>query len=162
MDKYHTGWQRFLAFMIDGFILQTAGAAIYGIICLNIALAVNIVAATAYSILNVSYFIYMHGRFGQTFGKFLTRVRLVDISGCQITYNQALLRDIVPCLLLPFSLWTNLFTIVNLKYPTMGFYQFAYQLAFIWVLLELITMLFNEQRRAIHDFIAGTVVIRVG
>jgi hypothetical protein len=32
---------------------------------------------------------------------------------------------------------------------------------FGWMLLEAVTMLTNAKRRAIHDFIAGTVVIRV-
>lgn len=161
MDKYHTGMPRFLAFMIDGFILEVARVVIYSIIYLNLAQAVNIVAAIAYSIVHVAYFVYMHGRFGQTFGKFIARVKLVDVSGCRITFNQAVMRDIVPCLLLPIGLWTNLYTIINLEHPTMFFYQLAYQLAFLWVVLEMVTMLFNEQRRAIHDFIAGTVVVRV-
>jgi uncharacterized RDD family membrane protein YckC len=30
----------------------------------------------------------------------------------------------------------------------------------IWVWGEFVTMLFNKKRRAVHDFIAGTVVIR--
>jgi uncharacterized RDD family membrane protein YckC len=29
-----------------------------------------------------------------------------------------------------------------------------------WFLVEIITMLTNDKRRALHDFIAGTVVIR--
>ena len=32
---------------------------------------------------------------------------------------------------------------------------------FGWTLLEVLTMLTNAKRRAIHDFIAGTVVVRV-
>jgi uncharacterized RDD family membrane protein YckC len=31
-----------------------------------------------------------------------------------------------------------------------------------WYLLEVITMLTNDKRRAVHDFIAGTVVVRPG
>ena len=30
----------------------------------------------------------------------------------------------------------------------------------VWLLLEYITMLFSQKRRAIHDIIAGSVVIR--
>lgn len=30
----------------------------------------------------------------------------------------------------------------------------------IWYFLELVTMLTNRKRRALHDFIAGTVVVR--
>ena len=32
-------------------------------------------------------------------------------------------------------------------------------LSIIWALLEVISMLFNEKSRAIHDLIAGTVVV---
>jgi len=34
-------------------------------------------------------------------------------------------------------------------------------LILIWSLLEIITMLFDRKGRAIHDFIAGTVVLRI-
>lgn len=30
----------------------------------------------------------------------------------------------------------------------------------VWFVAEVLTMLTNERRRALHDFIAGTVVIR--
>ena len=30
----------------------------------------------------------------------------------------------------------------------------------IWFVLEIITMLLNKKRRALHDLIAGTVVVR--
>jgi len=30
----------------------------------------------------------------------------------------------------------------------------------IWVWSEFVTMMFNKRRRAVHDFIAGTVVVR--
>ena len=33
-------------------------------------------------------------------------------------------------------------------------------ISLLWFLLELITMLTNKKRRAIHDYIAGSVVIR--
>jgi uncharacterized RDD family membrane protein YckC len=38
--------------------------------------------------------------------------------------------------------------------------NFTLIVALVWILLELITMLANKKRRAIHDFIAGSVVIR--
>jgi uncharacterized RDD family membrane protein YckC len=41
--------------------------------------------------------------------------------------------------------------------PVHGLYQVAQQL---WGWSELIVLLLNEKRRALHDFIAGTVVIR--
>jgi uncharacterized RDD family membrane protein YckC len=32
---------------------------------------------------------------------------------------------------------------------------------FAWFVLELLTMLTNNKRRALHDFIAGSVVVRL-
>ena len=31
----------------------------------------------------------------------------------------------------------------------------------IWSILDIITMLFSDKRRALHDLIAGTVVLRL-
>jgi uncharacterized RDD family membrane protein YckC len=39
-----------------------------------------------------------------------------------------------------------------------GVWPFAI-IAFSWFLLELITMLTNKKRRAVHDYIAGSVVV---
>jgi len=41
-----------------------------------------------------------------------------------------------------------------------GVYVLADILWTIWIWSELITMMFNERRRAIHDYMAGTVVIQ--
>src|SRR5215467_6690335 len=40
------------------------------------------------------------------------------------------------------------------------FLMWFFAVAIAWGALEFITMLFNSKRRAIHDWIAGTVVIR--
>jgi uncharacterized RDD family membrane protein YckC len=32
--------------------------------------------------------------------------------------------------------------------------------AAVWGLADILTFLFNDQRRALHDFIAGTVVVK--
>ena len=37
--------------------------------------------------------------------------------------------------------------------------SFIQSLYFYWLLAELIVMLLNRKRRALHDFVAGTVVI---
>ena len=43
--------------------------------------------------------------------------------------------------------------------PTSGVFSW---LSYAWMLSEVVTMLFNEKKRAIHDFIAGTVVVVEG
>ncbi len=44
-----------------------------------------------------------------------------------------------------FSIWAEMWTTI---------------IVFGWWIAEIITMLTNEKRRAIHDYIAGTVVVR--
>ena len=39
-------------------------------------------------------------------------------------------------------------------------YQIVNVLTHVWIRSEFITMLFNKKRRAIHDFMAGTIVIQ--
>jgi uncharacterized RDD family membrane protein YckC len=107
----------------------------------------------------------MHAKFGQTIGKMVTRVKVVDVSESRnLTLKQSCMRDIVPIMLIPFSLYA---------YAQLSFYGQTWESleqgrAFIfvgyamigWVLLEFISMLFNHKRRAIHDFIAGSVVVK--
>ncbi len=99
------------------------------------------------------YSILFHAKFGQTLGKMYVGVRVVKESDeGKIEIMQAMLRDAVPLVLICMSLM-----------PLMGAYVvvkvFAGILLFIWPLLEIFTALFNSKRRALHDFIARTVVI---
>ena len=41
-----------------------------------------------------------------------------------------------------------------------GIFWLVISLPMLWFFAEVITMLTNQKRRALHDFIAGTVVIR--
>lgn len=83
------------------------------------------------------------------------------LSGSPISYEHAIRRDIVPCLLLPVWVWTIGYLAIYREYPSPVMFQWAMHLGLYWGVLELITMLFNEQRRALHDYIAKTVVVRV-
>ena len=40
-------------------------------------------------------------------------------------------------------------------------FQFLLAISLIWTVLEILTMLTNDKRRALHDYIAGTVVVKV-
>jgi uncharacterized RDD family membrane protein YckC len=41
-----------------------------------------------------------------------------------------------------------------------GWYGMVSILMQVWIWGEFVTMLFNRKRRAVHDFMAGTVVVR--
>lgn len=109
----------------------------------------------------------MHAQFGQTAGKMATGVKIFDESEeSDITWTQAVLRDIVPVffflvsVIYLASIGTSIET--ALQTEATGFLLNAYVYASLaWGLAEVITMLFNSKRRAVHDFIARTVVVRV-
>ena len=159
-DRYRTEGPRALAFVIDGLVLASVHTLLEGMLRLSPHPLLSVLLAIAYSSFGVAYSVYMHGRFGQTLGKWIARVRVVPVKGGRLTYRQAAMRDIVPCLLLPVALWYGLAFAGGFT-PDPGPYRAAWNLAWLWAILELLTMLLNDQRRAIHDWIAGTVVVRV-
>ena len=160
-ERYQTAGRRVLAFVIDALVLSSVHTLLEGMIRLGPHAVVSVLLAIAYSSFGVVYSVWMHVRFGQTLGKWIARVRVVPVKGgLRITWRQALLRDIVPCLLLPFALWYAMAFAVGFA-PEPALYRAAWNLAWLWAILELLTMMLNDQRRAIHDWIAGTVVVRV-
>ena len=160
-QRFRTGGPRLLAFFIDGFIVSSLTGFVAWLVSVDLGMAMNIVLALIYSSITAAYPVYMHGRFGQTLGKFFARVKVVGIDGSRLSYKQAAIRDFVPCILVPVSLWYSLHAVTLGEVPDLSLYRSVASLALVWVLLELVTMLLNDQRRAIHDFIANTIVVRV-
>jgi uncharacterized RDD family membrane protein YckC len=168
MKKYDTFTQRFIALFIDGIILN-----ILTFLIKQIPEAPNtltyLICTILYLNLPYLYSIILLGKFGQTIGKVITKVKVVDNSTENIIgYNQAFLRDIVPLILV------NLFIILsivlysgvdikNYQLTTLGviLIKFPAYMLIIWSITEIITMMFNSKNRALHDFIADTVVIRI-
>ena len=102
---------------------------------------------------------------GQTPGKMACGVKIFDVQGKSVSLKQAVLRDIVPVLFLPYFLFLQVQNILAGQLANRAFGDFVTlrNLSLVWmgwVVLETITMLTNKKRRAIHDFIAGTVVVR--
>jgi len=166
MDKYKTGLRRFVAIIIDGLIfipLDWAHESIWGS---NISVYEFFVWAVFYSVSFVAYYVFMHAKFGQTIGKWICKVKVVDYESEEsINFVQAVLRDVVPVLLVPYSIYSYTSSYAaglgDASSPSSAFDLFVAMTLMFWVLMELITMLMNKKRRAVHDFIAGTVVIKV-
>jgi uncharacterized RDD family membrane protein YckC len=116
----------------------------------------------------IVYRVLMHGRKGQTVGKMATRLKVVDLSGQSLSMVQAILRDIVPILNYVISSLYLLFTAesywANLKASTPAMdpgWVTALGWAWMaWLGLDALAVFLNRRRRAIHDFIAGSVVVR--
>ena len=108
----------------------------------------------------------MHAKYGQTIGKMITRVKVLDVSEERhLTIQQACMREFMLILYIPFSIYIYVQIAfygqseeITLQESPWFFYFGVVLLA--WAFLEIVSMLFNKKRRAVHDFIAGSVVVK--
>lgn len=124
-----------------------------------------------------AYTLWFHAKHGQTPGKKLMRVRIIRLDGARIGWTEALNRssvDIAMGLIGIIGLLIALSQIsageyaalaavdkgVRMKSLTPAWINLVNDLTFVWILSEFVVMMFNRRRRAIHDFIGGTVVVR--
>jgi len=122
------------------------------------------------------YSVYLVQRFGATPGKLIMGIRIRRLGGEPVRYHEAFIRylpDFVLSLAMSVALTVPLLHMSDAEYLSLSFlgrYQRLADLApswyrplqtaqNIWVWGELIVLLTNRKRRALHDFIAGTVVV---
>jgi len=164
MDKYETFWRRFFAGLIDALVFLPIG-----VITVLLTLKGNTVLLIVGTILNhlsfYAYSVYFHWAKGQTVGKQLMDIRVVDQTETRLlTLGQSLMRDSVSIGLEVIGVAFFIYRITSIT----GFDPLTHDIvdyildwtAIAWFLLELLTMLTNERRRAVHDFLAGSVVIK--
>lgn len=164
-NKDSNFWRRFFAIWIDSIVFLPLqwidDYVLSGVIRSGGVFAWGVVN----SLIGIVYYVGMHAKFGQTIGKMFTRVKVVDVSESRnLTLKQSYMRDIVLIMLIPFSLYA--YTQLSFCAQTWESLEQGRAFMFVgyamigWVLLEFISMLFNHKRRAIHDFIAGSVVVK--
>ncbi len=128
-------------------------------------------------LLNLFLHVYLVGRFGGSPGKLVLGIRITRVDGSRVGYARALLRE-APTLVLYFiymiGLALPLLSMSEAQYQTLNHHHQYTELAKFaptwvhwvdianqaWIWSEFLVMLTNERRRALHDFLAGTVVIR--
>jgi uncharacterized RDD family membrane protein YckC len=145
--RYSTFWDRVLAGLADGLVLMVplGFIAYYSPPDSMVAFYVTVFLPYAYSII-------LHGMYGRTLGKRLLGLKVIDKSESrEIGFRQAFIREAVPlvsvALLLIGAGW-------GLKEEHVD------PISTIWYLVEVFSTLSNPKRRAAHDFIAGTVVVK--
>lgn len=173
--KYATFWQRFWAMWVDVlvFLPWFFADAWFG----GESKVWGVAFAIPVGLWVPAYEIYCHGKHGRTLGKYVTGIRVVRITGNAIGWREAWLRSSVGCVFgalyiagtfialaaspsvdFPAPDWMTR-TERLMKYEP-AWLAWANPAAQIWGLSEVVVMLFNKQRRALHDFVAGTVVTR--
>jgi uncharacterized RDD family membrane protein YckC len=171
-----SSWRRFAAALIDFVVLAVLFFLIGWVASVSKDLASVLIIAMG--LLGLTYQIFLHAKYGQTVGKALLSIRVVrSNNGARIQWPEALRRNSVDiafvlvwlCLVPPivWSLpseafasqgWSNLFN-EHLKSQLPKMLETLDNLSLAWVMSEFVTMFFNKRRRALHDYLAGTVVV---
>ncbi len=130
-------------------------------------------------LISYSYIIGLEGYRGQTIGKILTKIRIMANNGTKAGYIRAIKRSSVNIALYIVSFIFACFALV--KIPSSDFSGLTFSeaglliqqhvelksdiwlqmLNLLWMLSEFFVLNFNKRKRALHDFIAGTVVLEV-
>src|SRR5215467_2262693 len=122
------------------------------------------------------YNVYLVRRFGGTPGKLAMGTEIRNVDGSAVGYGAALVRflpEFVLWLLASIALWMPLFEITDPGFQSLPFLERSRMLQSlappwhgivdiceqVWIWSELVIMLTNRKRRALHDFLAGTVVV---
>lgn len=165
-ERYRTFWPRFWAGAIDGlvFLPLSIGDAYMSSPQRGPAVLISwtIISYEAYWL----YSVLLHARYGQTLGKRAMDVKVLDVSESRIpTFSQAVLRDIGYIVLNWLSLTYMIYLVLSHQYVRNGEINGLPGRVLVyagggWFLLEVLTMLTNSKRRAFHDLIAKTVVLR--
>jgi uncharacterized RDD family membrane protein YckC len=167
MEKYHTAGQRIFAGFVDGLLFMPLSWVDSWMSGSNrsagLLIAWMLISYPAYWL----YSVLMHGFYGQTLGKMALKVKVLDASGeGSISMKQAFWRDSIYVGTNTVALVISIYYVLSSRFlnanpdwisPAAVILWLA---TMLWFVAEILTCLTNKKRRALHDFIAGTVVVR--
>lgn len=138
-------WLRFAALFIDGFIIAFICMPVLFILGINplailIAPGIREVEITSLVVSSI-YTVYLIATRGATLGKQLCKLKVVRVDGFSLGYPHAAIRWFAPLMVL--------------------FFLSYLQASTLWFLASAICLVAHPQRRTLHDFLAGTAVIKL-
>lgn len=167
-------WKRLGAGLIDALVLVPVSLFANYIAGLDrmIALVTTVPTAALFAF----YHVFMNAMFGGSVGKLVVGIRIAQPDGSKIEWRHAWWRSSVDLLfsavIVVSEMWI-LLQIDSATYSSLTFFErneLYQQLGStfyigvgifiqVWIWSELLVLLFNKRKRALHDFIGGTVVI---
>ncbi|NQZ30855.1 MAG: RDD family protein [Oceanospirillaceae bacterium] len=173
--KVYAGfWKRFGAGVVDMLVMLPFMYLTYLLegLSLVVAMGAVVISSSLYS----AYSLFFHYKYGATLGKMATGIKVTLPDGKRIGIREALLRSSVDICFAVLLLTAQMTALSIADFPmlsTLGFTERSEYLlsiypswyakvdiaSLVWVFSELFVLLLNKRKRALHDFIAGTVVI---
>lgn len=146
---YNTLFRRILAFIIDALLFQIATL-------LTVRLGIEL-AEVWWIALSFVYAIVLHTLFGATVGKWVVRIRVMDLSERRLpSLYQALLREAVYLALLIAPILLPVAVLEESPWSWLNIWSMP-----LFAIIDLAVALTNPKSRSIHDYLATSVVIRV-
>lgn len=173
--SYAGFWRRFFAYWVDAIVLlPVIFISIWGDQQSRLFQLYWLVPG---ALISLWFHVYLVQRYGGTPGKLLLKIKITKLDGTAVSFKEAILRHSVLFLLSIMStvvLLPSYLGMTDAQYFSMdwiersrylqenssGMFDFANIAMNIWIWSEFLIMLTNKKRRALHDFIAGTVVIK--
>jgi uncharacterized RDD family membrane protein YckC len=162
MEKYQTFFPRFVALLIDGFIMLPLAIlddwfrqAEFPPLFFYFWIPLSTLVAPVYMLL-------MHGFYGQTLGKMAMNVKVLDVTEEPITFAQATRREIPQLIFNGAAIYMGI-VFLGQNPESEGVKSMTENLmrvSAIWGLADILTFAFSAKRRALHDLLAGTVVVK--
>lgn len=172
---YATFWQRVGASLIDFLIwLPLLAFMMWGFSAFRLFHLYFLVPG---QLLGLWYGVYLVKRYGGTPGKRLLKIRIVRVDGSPVGYREAVIRHVVQAVMgigSAVALIMARWEMTDAQFHSMTWAVHAEHIAAnkpswsrpldvvsqVWLWSEFVVMLTNKKRRALHDFIAGTVVVK--
>jgi len=172
--RYAGFWPRLGSLLLDIVIMLPLGALVFWADMHYRLFSVYYLVPSI--LLGLFYGVYLVQRFGGTPGKLIVGIRIRKLDGEPVGYREAFLRylpDAILCLLMSIAWLVPLFHLSDTEYRALTYLERSKRMAefapfwskplqwaqMAWMWGELIVLLTNRRRRALHDFIAGTVVV---
>jgi uncharacterized RDD family membrane protein YckC len=172
--EYGGFWRRVGAILLDWIFMIPLG------VLLAILMFSTSRAYLYFAIPNIAislfYFVYLVKRFGGTPGKLISHMRITMVDGSPVTTRAAVLRYLpffipqaLSLLLMAYATLSPVpgydsMNIIekmqSMQRGTVGWNGALTGVTYVWWIATAITLAVNQRKRAAHDFLAGTVVLR--
>ena len=172
--EYIGFWKRVLAALIDAIIGFALWPITIPLMRFNFAHK-TIIPGVASSIVWTVFWMWLIVRFGATPGKMVIKARIINSNGEFLNWGKAFLRMLFPALLLSIKSYLQQWQCMNTAPAEISFNSFMEigramnqygqpftKLGTILVLtayIDVLVILLNKRKRAIHDFVAGSYVV---